>query len=52
MAVVATLVLRAMKVAEGTDRTRENDYTADQGDPRVKDLDLDHAGAPGTPADT
>jgi SSS family solute:Na+ symporter len=44
---LATFVLRAMKVAEGRDRTRVDDYTADAGDPRVKDLDLDPAGAPG-----
>ncbi len=38
VAVAATLVLRAAKVAEGTDRTTDDQYVADEGDPRVHDL--------------
>ncbi|WP_018656173.1 monocarboxylate uptake permease MctP [Actinomadura flavalba] len=41
VAVLATVALRAAKVPDGADATRLTDYTADQGDPRVKDLDLD-----------
>jgi solute:Na+ symporter, SSS family len=36
IALVLTLVLRAMKVPEGVDATDEDDYRADAGDPRVK----------------
>jgi len=36
--VIATYVLRAMKVPEGTDGTGLEDYFADQDDPRVKDI--------------
>jgi len=36
--VIGTYVLRAMKIPEGTDETGLEDYFADQGDPRVKDL--------------
>lgn len=36
--VVLTLVLRALKVAEGKDSTHPTDYRADAGDPGVKDL--------------
>jgi SSS family solute:Na+ symporter len=44
--VVLTLVLRALKVAEGKDFTHKSDYLADAGDPGVKDLDelLDEGG--------
>jgi SSS family solute:Na+ symporter len=38
VAVVLTLVLRALKTPEGTDVTSPEDYRADQGDPRVRDL--------------
>ena len=38
VAVVATFVFRAMKVAEGEDVTKSDEYFADQGDPRLKDL--------------
>ena len=38
VAVVATFILRAAHVAEGTDDTREDDYVADRGDARVHDL--------------
>ncbi|WP_433323666.1 monocarboxylate uptake permease MctP [Spirillospora sp. CA-294931] len=38
--VVGTLVLRAAKVADGKDATRDDDYTADEGDPKVKKLEL------------
>jgi len=31
-------VFRAMKVAEGEDVTQSDEYFADQGDPRLKDL--------------
>src|SRR4051812_30503359 len=36
VAVVLTVVLRAMKVAEGVDQTRAQDYHADAGDPGVE----------------
>jgi SSS family solute:Na+ symporter len=36
VAVVLTLVLRAMKVPEGTDQTKPDDYWADLGDPDVE----------------
>jgi SSS family solute:Na+ symporter len=45
VAVVLTVVLRAMKVAEGVDQTRAQDYYADAGDPGVEE-EL----APETPA--
>jgi solute:Na+ symporter, SSS family len=38
VAVVVTLVLRAMKVDEGVDGTAESDYTAEREDPTVRDL--------------
>jgi SSS family solute:Na+ symporter len=37
VAVVLTVVLRAMKVDEGVDQTRAQDYHADAGDPGVED---------------
>jgi solute:Na+ symporter, SSS family len=37
IAVVLTLVLRAIKAPEGTDITRPEDYRVDEGDPRVRD---------------
>ena len=36
--VVVTLILRAMKVADGVDGTAETDYTAEREDPTVRDL--------------
>jgi SSS family solute:Na+ symporter len=36
--IVATVVLRALKVADGKDSTHPTDYLADAGDPGVKDL--------------
>ncbi len=38
VAVVVTLVLRAMKVDEGVDGTAESDYTAEREDPTFRDL--------------
>jgi solute:Na+ symporter, SSS family len=38
VAAVVTLVLRALKAPEGTDVTLPEDYRADEGDPRVRDL--------------
>jgi SSS family solute:Na+ symporter len=35
VAVVLTLVLRAVRAPEGTDETRASDYTAERGDPEV-----------------
>jgi SSS family solute:Na+ symporter len=35
VAVLGTLILRAAKVAEGTDGTTRDDYFADEGDPRI-----------------
>ncbi|MEV4891662.1 monocarboxylate uptake permease MctP [Nonomuraea sp. NPDC055795] len=39
VAAVVTVALRAAKVADGVDGTRRDEYFADEGDPRVKDLD-------------
>jgi len=36
IAVLVTLVLRAMKTAEGVDGTQPDDYFADEGDPRLE----------------
>jgi SSS family solute:Na+ symporter len=36
--IVATVVLRALKVADGKDSTHPTDYLADAGDPGVQDL--------------
>src|SRR3954454_23380043 len=44
--VVVTLILRAMKVAEGVDGTAESDYTAEREDPTVRDLPDPLASAP------
>ncbi|GIJ47000.1 solute:Na+ symporter, SSS family protein [Virgisporangium aliadipatigenens] len=47
VAVVGTLILNAAKVPHGEDETRDDDYVADEGDPRVqKDLALDGEPAP------
>ncbi|WP_233508439.1 monocarboxylate uptake permease MctP [Spongiactinospora gelatinilytica] len=40
VAVAGTLICRAAGVAKGADTTRPDHYHADEGDPRVKDLDL------------
>ncbi|NUR06645.1 MAG: sodium:solute symporter [Nocardioidaceae bacterium] len=45
VAVVLTLVLRAVKVGEGVDQTRPSDYVADSGDPGVEEVLV---GEPGT----
>ncbi|TDB79057.1 monocarboxylate uptake permease MctP [Micromonospora sp. KC721] len=45
VAALVTLVLRAAKVADGTDGTEPDDYFADEGDPRVTP-----GGAPGADA--
>ncbi|MER5324216.1 monocarboxylate uptake permease MctP [Streptosporangium roseum] len=42
VAAVATLIARGAKASEGDDATRPDHYLADEGDPRVKDLDLTH----------
>jgi SSS family solute:Na+ symporter len=48
--VIATLVLKAMKVDPGRDETIRGDYFADAGDPRVeKNLALDAHLTTGTP---
>ena len=39
LAVVLTLVLRAMKTPAGTDATIKGDYFAEEGDPQVQALD-------------
>jgi solute:Na+ symporter, SSS family len=36
VAVVLTLILRAMRTADGTDGTTPDDYFADEGDPRLR----------------
>ncbi|WP_214316596.1 monocarboxylate uptake permease MctP [Nonomuraea sediminis] len=40
VAVLGTLLFKALKVADGQDATTSGDYVADEGDPGVKDLDL------------
>ncbi|WP_433508834.1 monocarboxylate uptake permease MctP [Nonomuraea sp. CA-143628] len=40
VALLGTLLFRALKVADGPDGTAPEHYTADEGDPRIKDLDL------------
>jgi SSS family solute:Na+ symporter len=50
IAIVATLILRALKVDPGTDDTIKGDYFADAGDPRVeKNLGIDAHLTTGTP---
>ncbi|MEP6696082.1 MAG: sodium:solute symporter [Pseudonocardiales bacterium] len=38
VAIVATLILRAVKAPAGNDRTTPDDYWADQGDPRIEPI--------------
>jgi SSS family solute:Na+ symporter len=45
VSVLATFVLRAMKVADGRDETSLRDYFADRGDPRVHDLPTEGEGS-------
>jgi SSS family solute:Na+ symporter len=40
VAVAGTVVCKAAKLADGEDATRTSDYLADEGDPKVKDLEL------------
>ncbi|MEU5882599.1 monocarboxylate uptake permease MctP [Spirillospora sp. NPDC047279] len=40
VAIIGTVILKAAKVKDGEDATRTDDYTADEGDPKVKDLEL------------
>ncbi|WP_232840057.1 hypothetical protein, partial [Nocardia aurea] len=40
VAALGTLAFRAFKVADGQDATAREDYFADEGDPKVKELDL------------
>jgi SSS family solute:Na+ symporter len=40
VAALGTLLFRAFKVADGEDGTARDDYFADAGEPKVKDLDL------------
>ncbi|WP_312887917.1 monocarboxylate uptake permease MctP [Nonomuraea rhodomycinica] len=40
VAVIGTLVARAAKAPDGPDATRPGDYTADEGDPQVRDVNL------------
>lgn len=50
IAIVATLILRALKVDPGTDDTIKGDYFADAGDPRVeKNLAMDAHLTTGSP---
>ncbi|GIH24117.1 solute:Na+ symporter, SSS family protein [Acrocarpospora phusangensis] len=39
-AVLGTLIARAAKVADGPDATRPDDYYADAGDPKLRDLEI------------
>lgn len=50
VAVVATLVLRATKVAEGTDSTHPADYHADEGSARLRPVAEPHGGTPAASA--
>ncbi|RJL20804.1 monocarboxylate uptake permease MctP [Bailinhaonella thermotolerans] len=43
VAAIVTLISRAAKVADGVDATKRADYFADEGDPKVKELDLSAA---------
>jgi SSS family solute:Na+ symporter len=38
VAVVATLIFKAVKAPDGVDKTTAEDYTADEGDPKVSEL--------------
>ncbi|MEQ4722675.1 sodium:solute symporter [Nonomuraea sp. B19D2] len=40
VAALGTLLFRAIKLADGEDATARDDYFVDEGDPKVKDLDL------------
>ncbi|WP_329079642.1 MULTISPECIES: monocarboxylate uptake permease MctP [unclassified Streptosporangium] len=40
VAALGTVIARSAKVAEGDDSTKPDHYLADEGDPRIKDLDL------------
>ncbi|MFI0449880.1 monocarboxylate uptake permease MctP [Actinomadura sp. 6N118] len=40
VAILGTLILKAAKVKDGDDATKSDDYVADAGDPKVKDLEL------------
>jgi SSS family solute:Na+ symporter len=42
VAAVLTLVLRALKVPEGQDKTRPSDYGADETDPKVTQIERTH----------
>ncbi|WP_031172832.1 monocarboxylate uptake permease MctP [Streptosporangium roseum] len=42
VAAAGTLIARGAKASEGDDATRPDHYLADEGDPRVKELDLTH----------
>ena len=44
--VVVTMILRAMRVADGVDGTADSDYTAEREDPTVRDLPDPLASAP------
>jgi SSS family solute:Na+ symporter len=41
--ILFTYVFRTMNTPDGEDRTRPSDYTADEGDPKVRDLELETA---------
>jgi SSS family solute:Na+ symporter len=49
IAVLGTLICRAARLADGDDITKGDDYTADEGDPKVKELALTPS-APSTPS--
>ncbi|NUR88841.1 MAG: sodium:solute symporter [Nonomuraea sp.] len=40
VAVLGTWLFRALKTADGEDGTQPSHYSADEGDPKIKDLDL------------
>jgi len=49
IAVVLTLVLRAVKVPRGSDSTRPSDFGADEHDPKVVQIEREQAARPGDP---
>ncbi|GAA4197754.1 sodium:solute symporter [Streptosporangium oxazolinicum] len=48
VAALGTVIARSAGMAEGDDSTKPDHYLADEGDPRIKDLDLAAPGTHGT----
>ncbi|MFF5246665.1 monocarboxylate uptake permease MctP [Streptosporangium sp. NPDC000095] len=51
VAALGTVIARSARMAEGDDSTKPDHYFADEGDPRIKDLDLAPHGAHRTDPD-